>query len=155
MSARTLLFESNRRFWIAMAPTAILGVVLLVLILMTRPAAERASEFTARDNLRSAVRAALDVADREGSLASALPLVLDREPAGGDLLFIDADIASNDPDVVSVVATDGLWTGAARADTGACFWIRVTSAGEEVVGTGTDCSGEAASVARPSAWPSP
>lgn len=155
MSARTFLFASNRGFWIAVVPMALFGAVLLVLILVTRPAAERASEFTARDNLRTAVRAAREVADREGSFAAAVPLALGGEAVAENLLFIDPDLASNDPDVVSVFAMDDLWVGAARADTGACFWIRVTPTGDDVVGTGTECSGEAAAAARPAAWPSP
>ena len=155
MSARTFLFASNRGFWLAMVPTAVLGVLLLVLILASRPAAERASEFTARDNLRTALVAARDVADREGSFADAVPLALGVEAVADDLLFIDPDLASNDPDVVSVFATEGLWAGAARADTGACFWIRVTPSGGEAVGTGSVCSGEAAAAARPGSWPSP
>lgn len=155
MSARTFLFASNRGFWMAMAPTAALGALLLVLILASRPAAERASEFIARDNLRTALRAASEVADREGSFAEAVPLALGSEAVADDLLFIDPDLASNDPDVVSVFATDELWAGAARADTGACFWIRVTQTGAQAVGTGSECSGEAAAVMRPSTWPSP
>ena len=155
MSARTFLFASNRGFWLAMVPTAVLGVLLLVLILASRPAAERASEFTARDNLRTAVRAARDVADREGSFAEAVPFALGSEAVTDDLLFIDPDLASNDPDVVSVFATDEVWAGAARADTGACFWIRVTPTGEEALGTGSRCSGEAAAAAPPATWPSP
>lgn len=155
MSARTFLFASNRGFWLAMVPTAVLGVLLLVLILASRPAAERASEFTARDNLRTAVRAARDVADREGSFADAVPLALGSEAVADDLLFIDPDLASNDPDVVSVFATDEVWAGAARADTGACFWIRVTPTGGEALGMGSRCSGEAAAAAPPASWPSP
>ena len=155
MSARALLFASNRGFWLAVAPTAVLGVILLALILAMRPAAERASEFTARDNLRTAVAAARDVAAREGSFAGAKPLALGDEAAASDLLFIDPDLASNDPDVVSVFATDELWAGAVRAETGKCFWIRVTPGDADAVGTGTDCSGEAAAGARPTVWPSP
>lgn len=155
MSARTFLFSSNRGFWIAVAPIAALGALLLGLILVTRPAAERASEFTARDNLRTAAGAARDVATREGSLAEAVPLELGAEAVAHDLLFIDPDLASNDPDVVSVFATTDLWAGAARADTGACFWIRITRAGDETVGTGTRCSGDAAAAARAGTWPSP
>jgi hypothetical protein len=155
MSDRTAFAPSNRRFWIAMAPTVVLGALLLTLILASRPAAERASEFTARDNLRRAAEAARHVAEREGTFADAIPLVLESEAAADDLLFIDPDLASNDPDVVSVFATEELWAGAARADTGTCYWIRVTPNEEQAVGIGTDCSGEAAATARPDAWPSP
>jgi hypothetical protein len=144
---------SNRGFWIVLTPIAVLGGLLLGLILASRPAAERASEFTARDSLRTAVGSARAIADREGSLAAAAPLALARE--GDDLLFIDPDLASNDPEVVSVFATAEVWAGAARADTGACFWIRTTASGGTVAGSGTDCTGEAAATAAPTPWPSP
>lgn len=144
---------SNRGFWLVAAPTAAVGVLLLALIFANRPAAERASEFMARDNLRTALEAARAVAGREGTLAAATPLVMDKE--ADDLLFIDPDLASNDPDVVSVFASDEVWAGAARADTGACFWIRTAPSGEAVVGIGTDCTGEAAVAGTPAAWPSP
>jgi hypothetical protein len=76
-----------------------------------------------------------------------------------DLLLIDPDQSSTDPEVVSVLATDSAWTGSARAETGECFWIRVAAgAGGSfgtVHGTGTDCSADEASLARPGSWPEP
>ena len=76
-----------------------------------------------------------------------------------DLLLIDPDQSSNDPEVVSVLATRGVWTGSARAETGECFWIRIAAgAGGSfgtVYGIGTDCSADEASAAPPGAWPDP
>jgi hypothetical protein len=72
-----------------------------------------------------------------------------------DLLFIDPDVASNDSEIVSVLATEDAWTGAARADTGECFWVRLEAGGDRVLGTGTDCSAEEASEAPAGEWPVP
>jgi hypothetical protein len=77
------------------------------------------------------------------------------EPDVSRLLFIDPDTSSNDSEIVSVRATESAWTGAARADTGQCFWVRVETTGATLFGTGTDCSALEASEAEPSAWPSP
>src|SRR4029450_7126673 len=72
-----------------------------------------------------------------------------------DLLLIDPDQSTNDPEVVSVLATGSAWTGSARAETGECFWIRVAASGGTVVGTGTNCSADEASEAAPGTWPEP
>jgi hypothetical protein len=152
MSARTVP-ASNRGFWLVMAPIAIVGAALLVLILTNRPAAERASEFTARHNLRISLDAARVIAEREGGLGAAGTVAM-REQAS-DLAFTDPDLASNNPEVISVYATDSLWAAAARAETGACFWIRTDPAGAVDTGRGTDCTGDAASAETPVAWPSP
>ena len=145
---------SNRGFWLVVGLMAAASAVLLVLILLNRPGAERASEFTARDNLRTALAAAETVRDHEGTFAAASALRL--RQAEPDLLFIDPDEASNNAEVISVLATDSMWAAAARAETGACFWLRVRPSRPTVYGRGgTDCSGEAASAAAPAAWPSP
>jgi hypothetical protein len=58
-----------------------------------------------------------------------------------------------------VLATRGVWTGSARAETGECFWIRIAAgAGGSfgtVYGTGSDCSADEASAAPAGAWPDP
>jgi hypothetical protein len=148
-SART----SNKGFWLIVGLMAGASVVLLILILLNRPAAGRASEFTARDNLRTALAAAETVREREGSFDAANALRL--RQAQPDLLFIEPDESSNNAEVISVLAGDTMWAAAARAETGACFWLRVRPGGPVVYGRGTDCSGQAAGVAAPAAWPSP
>ncbi len=145
--------SSNRGFWIVMIPIALLAGALLVLIVLNRPVAERASEFTARHNLRVSLDAAERIRRREGTFAAAGPVAM-RE-AESDLAFIDPDLASNNPEVISVYATDALWAAAARAETGACFWIRADPGGHVEVGRGSDCTGDAASTEAPMAWPSP
>ena len=91
----------------------------------------------------------------DGSLADADRESLAAEGGVDDLLLIDPDQSSNNPEVVSVLATDSAWTGSARAETGECFWIRLASTGGTVYGTGTDCSAEEASAAPPATWPEP
>jgi hypothetical protein len=136
-----------------MAPIAIVGSILLVLIFTNRPVAERASEFTARHNLRVSLEAAREIAEREGTLAAAGTVAM--RDAVSDIAFTDPDLASNNPEVISVHATGSLWAAAARAETGACFWIRTDASGRVDTGRGTDCTGDAASVGTPVAWPSP
>ncbi len=149
VSART----SNRGFWLVVGLMVAASAVLLVLILLNRPAAERASEFTARHNLRTALAAAETVRNQDGTFAAATALRL--RQAEPDLLFIDPDESSNNAEVISVLATDSMWAAAARAETGACFWLRVGPGRTIVYGRGTDCSGQAAGAAAPAAWPSP
>ena len=148
-SART----SNRGFWLVVGLMVAASAVLLVLILLNRPAAERASEFTARHNLRTALAAAETVRNQDGTFAAATALRL--RQAEPDLLFIDPDESSNNAEVISVLATHSMWAAAARAETGACFWLRVGPGRTIVYGRGTDCSGQAAGAAAPAAWPSP
>lgn len=153
MSSAVAVRPSNRGFWLVMGPIAIVSALLLVLIFVNRPVAERASEFTARHNLRTALAAARAIEAREGTFAAAGTISMRR--AASDLAFTDPDLASNNPDVISVFASDGVWAGAARAETGACFWIRTDLSGDVVTGRAADCTGEAASSDAPVAWPSP
>jgi len=146
---------SNRGFWLVVGPLAAASALLVALILLNRPAAERASEFTARDNLRTALDAAEAVRQEEGTFGAATALRL--RGVETDLLFIDPDQASNNSEVISVFASGSVWAAAARAETGACFWVRARPNRPTAYGTGADCSGEAASTGRagPEGWPSP
>jgi hypothetical protein len=153
MSATVAARPSNRGFWLVMGPIAIAGSLLLVLIFANRPVAERASEFTARHDLRIALDAARSIQRREGTLAAADTVAM-RDQAS-DLAFTDPDLASNNPEVISVFASDGVWAAAARAETGACFWIRTDTAGAVATGRGSDCTGDAAATEAPRPWPSP
>jgi hypothetical protein len=150
---------SNRGFWKVVIPLAVAGVVLYVLVIVFRPVARTGAVAYAQANLRKAADAAEAVAAADGSLADATRTRLNEEDSVADLLMIDPDQSSNDPEVVSVLATRGAWTGSVRAETGECFWIRLRAGSGSgfatVFGTGTDCSADAASAARPSAWPQP
>jgi hypothetical protein len=153
VAAASAAVPSNRGFWLVVGPIVLVGAGLLALILTSRPSAERASEFTARHNLRISLDAARVIADREGTFAAAGTVAM--RAAASDLAFTDPDLASNNPEVVSVYASDALWAAAARAETGACFWIRTDPVGHVETGRGPDCTGDAASTGRPAVWPSP
>jgi hypothetical protein len=151
--------SSNRGFWKVMIPLVVAGVVLFVLVIVFRPVARTGAVAYAQANLRRAAEAAETVAAADGSLADATRQRLSDEGSIDDLLLIDPDQSSNDPEVVSVFATETAWTGSVRAETGECFWIRLRAGSGSgfgtVFGTGSDCSAGAASGAEPSAWPEP
>jgi len=147
--------RSNAGFWKVLAGLALGGIVLLALIVIFRPVARTGAVAFTQSNLRTVAEAAERLAGKEGSLAAASRPFLELDPALSDLLLIDPDQASNDPEIVSVSAAGGSWTGSARADTGECFWIRILDSGETVFGTGTDCSGDGAALAEPNGWPEP
>lgn len=138
-----------------MVPMAAGGVLLIALVFAFRPLARSGAVAYAQSNLRAAAAAAARVAETDGTFETATALRLRDEEGLDDLLLIDPDTSSNDSEIVSVYATEDGWTGAARADTGTCFWIRLEPSGGRVLGTGTDCSAEAASEAVPGAWPEP
>jgi hypothetical protein len=146
---------SNRGFWKVLFGLGAGGIALVVLVIAFRPVARSGAVAYAQANLRAAADAAARVGRDEGSLAAATRLRLLDEPDLDDLLFIDADQSSNDSEIVSVGASATSWTGAARADTGACFWVRVEASGATVFGTGTDCSAEEAGRAPAGGWPEP
>lgn len=146
---------SNRGFWKVVLSLAAGGLALVVLVIAFRPVARSGAVAFAQRNLRTAASAAERVAGLEGSLAVPSASRLRTEPDLADLLLIDPDTSSNDPEIVSVLATEEAWTGAARAETGECFWVRVEASGETIEGTGTDCSAEEASEAGPGSWPEP
>lgn len=145
---------SNRGFWKVIVAMGAGSIALVVLVIAFRPVARTGAVAFAQANLRTAASVAERIADREGSLQAATASRMRSEPEAADLLFIDPDTGSNDSEIVSVYATRESWTGAARADTGECFWVRLETGGR-VVGTGTDCSGEEASEAAAGAWLEP
>lgn len=149
---------SNRGFWKVFVSLAVGGVALVAMVIAFRPVARTGAVAYAQSNLRLVAETAERVGADVGSLAVATRERLASEPTMEDLLLIDPDQSSNDPEIVSVLATPTAWTGSARAETGECFWVRVevadggTSLGQ-VYGTGTDCSAEEASAASPGSWP--
>ena len=141
----------NRVFWVFVGMLAAGGVVLTALIVWNRPMLREGAAAVAEGSLRRAADAARRVQTEQGSFAAADARRLRLEEP--DLLFIDPDQASNDPEIVSVGATPSLWSAGARADTGGCYWIRLRATGEEERGTGTDCSAEQIAVAVATGWP--
>lgn len=147
--------RSNRGFWKVLFALGAGGIGLVVLVVAFRPVARTGAVAFAQSNLRAAAATAERVIATEGSPAAATAQRMRLERSVDRLLFIDPDQSSNDPEIVSVLATDEAWTGAARADTGECFWVRVQASGQTVFGTGTDCSADEASLAEQGAWPEP
>jgi hypothetical protein len=147
--------SSNRGFWIVFLALGAAGIALVLLVIAFRPVARTGAVAFAQQNLRTAGDVAQRVADAEGSLETVTALRMRAEPEVSDLLFIDPDTSSNEAEIVSVRATAAAWTGAVRADTGECFWMRVEATGDLVFGVGTDCSAEEASEADPTSWPDP
>jgi hypothetical protein len=149
---------SNRGFWKVVLPLVVGGILLVVLVVVFRPVARTGAVAYAQANLRRAAEAAEDLAT-EGSVADADRETLAADGAVDDLLLIDPDQSSNDPEVVSVLASQVAWTGSVRAETGECFWIRIAAGAGgtfgTVYGTGTDCSADEASEAEPGAWREP
>ncbi len=147
--------RSNRGFWWFVGVTAVAGMVLVALIVASRPQARRGAVSYAQTNVRRVVEE-VQAIRRQDALAAATKARL--QSVLTDLLFIDPDQASNDPEVVSVYSTGRVWAGAVRAETGSCFWTRIdvsAAADGPVYGTSTDCSGNHASTAKPNGWPTP
>jgi hypothetical protein len=147
--------HGNAGFWKFFVATAAGGVLLVVLVIAFRPVARSGAVAFAQSNLRAAADAAERIAEDDGSLVAPTALRMRTDAGLDDLLFIDPDVASNDSEIVSVWATDEAWTGAARADTGDCFWVRIEVSGDRSFGTGTDCSAEEAADAPAGGWPDP
>jgi hypothetical protein len=143
--------RSNRVFWGFVGALAIGGAVLTLLVFVNRPILKVGAARVVEEGLVDAAAAARSVADEAGSLAVADRYRLNE--LGSDVLFIDPDQASNDPDIVSVYAMEDRWVGSARAETGGCYWIRLLADGTEERGTGTDCSAEEAATAVADGWP--
>ena len=148
----------NRGFWKVFVGLAVGGILLVALVISFRPVARTGAVAYAQSNLRKVAAAAERVRAEEGTLGDATRERLTLDGELEDLLLIDPDQSSNDSEVVSVLAEAGSWTGSARADTGECFWIRLEGAGGSsatILGTGTDCSAEEASLADAGNWPQP
>jgi hypothetical protein len=148
----------NRGFWKVFAGLAVGGILLVTLVIAFRPVARTGAVAYAQSNLRKVAAAAERVQAQEGTFGDATRQRLALDDDLEDLLLIDPDQSSNDSEVVSVLAADGSWTGSARADTGECFWIRLEGGGGSsatILGTGSDCSAEEASLAEARGWPEP
>jgi len=149
---------SNRRFWLVAGPMFGVGVAVVIAIVLLRPSVRRNAAFLVERNLRTVAAAVQDVRHAEGSLAAATPERLTEEGLPG-FEFNDAEEASDEPGVISVAISGETWTGAARADSGACYWIRLGTTAdvpvEPATGTipGNDCTGATASRAQPTGWP--
>lgn len=144
----------NRRFFLVAVPIFVVAIGLVVAYLVLRPTIRRNAAILIESKLEVAVGVVEEVRAVHGDLGAATAERMD-EAAPEDMGFQAADNPSDEPLVVSVLATDHVWTGAARADSGACYFVRVLDSGAVERGTipGNDCTATAASTASAPGWP--
>src|SRR5437867_4224444 len=139
---------SNRGFWLVAGALGIACVFLLVEILANRPIGDSIAH--AESTLRDARTAAGTVHDRSGTYADAGAAALAAiDPTN---TYRAGDAASSGLDEVSVATASGEWAAAVQARPGACFYLRLTDAGETFYGVGTDCTGRTALDASDPRW---
>jgi len=148
------VLRGNRRFLLVVIPIFVVAIALVVTYLALRPSIRRNAAILVETKLRVVAAVVEEVRDAEGGLDAATPERLN-EVAPEDMEFQGPDEASDEPLVVSVGLSAGVWNGAARADSGACYFVRLTAEGQTLRGTipGSDCTGRAASVAEANGWP--
>ncbi len=151
---RVSVLAENRRFFLVAVPIFVVAIGLVVAYLVMRPTIRRNAADLVESKLEIVVGIVDEVRAADGGLGAATAERLD-QAAPEDLGFQGPDNPSDEPLVVSVLATDEAWTGAARADSGACYFVRVLASGEIERGTipGNDCSASTASTADAPGWP--
>ena len=148
------VLSGNRRFLLVVVPMFAVGIGLVVAYLALRPSIRHNAAILVESKLRVVAGVVEEVRNVEGELAAATPERLN-EVGPEDMEFQGPDEASDEPLVISVALTDEAWNGAARADSGACYFVRLTEDGQTLRGTipGNDCTGAAAALAEPTGWP--
>jgi hypothetical protein len=140
--------RSNRGFWVVAGAMLVGGLFLIVEIFANRPLANSIGH--AQDTLRRAQAAAQVVYGRTGSFEEANAIALEEDVTG--LSFRPVDQASVGLNDVSVAASETVWAAAVQARPGACFYIRLEVGTDPRYGAGTECTGEAASLAADPRW---
>lgn len=148
------VLAGNRRFFLVAVPIFAVAIGLVVAYLVLRPTIRKNAAILIESKLDVVVGVVEEVRAIHGSLGAVTAERMD-EAAPQDMGFQAADHASDEPLVVSMLATDEVWTGAARADSGACYFVRVLTSGEIQRGTipGEDCTATTASAAPAPGWP--
>ena len=139
---------SNRGFWLVAGTIAVAGVFLVVEIFANRPLKDTIGH--AQRSLRTAQAAAEAIQARTGAFTEADPEGLAEEDAS--LRYLEAEAPSVGLDDVSVANSATGWAAAVQARRGACFYLRLTSGGDEFYGVGTVCTGLAALNASEPRW---
>jgi hypothetical protein len=140
--------RTNRGFWLVAGAILAISSLLAVAILANRGLKDAVAH--AQHSLRTAEAAAGRIRAETGSIGSADAAALeDRERS---VTFLEGDVVSGDPDEVSVLANDRGWSAAVAARPEACFYLRVSPAGDVTYGSGTVCTGAAAAGAADSRW---
>jgi len=140
--------RSNRGFWLVTGALLIACVVVFVAILANRPLGDSIAH--AESTLRDAQAAATTLHDRNGSFADAGVAAI--AAADTTNTYLPGDVASTGLDEVSVATGSGEWAATVQARPGACFYLRLTDAGETFYGVGTDCTGRTALAASDPRW---
>ena len=139
---------SNRGFWLVAGVLGIACVLLVVAILANEPLKDSIAH--AESTLRDAEAAAGRIHDDAGSYAAADPAAMAASDATNT--YRAGDAASIGLDDVSVATRHGEWAAAVQARPGACFYLRLTDAGEVFYGVGTVCTGGTALAASDPRW---
>ena len=140
--------RSNRGFWLVAGSFALTGVILVGEILAHRPISATIGH--AQYSLRTAEAAARQIRATDGSYAAADPVAM--SSAAPALTYRAADDPSTGLDDVSLASGGDQWAAAVQVRPGACFYLRITEAGDTYYGAGTDCTARAALQADRSAW---
>lgn len=148
------VLTGNRRFLLVAVPIFVVAIGLVVAYLAMRPTIRKNAAILVESKLEVVVGVVEEVRRVDGGLAAATPERMD-EAAPEDMAFQAADNPSDEPLVVSVLPSEEVWTGAARADSGACYFVRVLASGAVERGTipGNDCTADTASTADAPGWP--
>ncbi|HEU4354930.1 MAG TPA: hypothetical protein VFT27_05015 [Actinomycetota bacterium] len=148
------VLAGNRRFLLVAVPIFVVAIGLVVAYLLLRPTIRRNAATLVESKLEVVVGVVEEVRAVHGSLGAATAERMDAA-APEEMGFQSADHPSDEPLVVSMLATDEVWTGAARADSGACYFVRVLTTGEIERGTipGEACTATTASAAPAPGWP--
>jgi hypothetical protein len=118
--------RSNRGFWMVAGTLIVGSTVLLSEIFLNRPIANDIAR--SQHDLQIALDRAEAILSNTGSLQSADADGIAR--GGEELMFVAADVGSTGPGVISVFASSELWAATVRAETGTCFSIKRSTAGE-------------------------
>jgi hypothetical protein len=138
----------NRGFWLVAGTLGIACVFLVVAIVANEPLKDSIAH--AQSTLRDAQAAAGRTYDDAGSYAAADDAAMAASDATNT--YRAGDSPSTGLDDVSVATRDGQWAAAVQARPGACFYLRLTDAGEVFYGAGTVCTGETAMAASDPRW---
>jgi hypothetical protein len=140
--------RSNRGFWLVTGAIVVTCAFLLVEIFVNGPIKDTIAH--AEATLRDAQAAAARVHDESGSYANAdAGAMAAADPAHA---YRAADAPSTGLDAVSVATSPGEWAAAVEARPEACFYLRITDAGQIFYGVGTVCTGEIALTASDPRW---
>lgn len=140
--------RSNRGFWLVLGTILLACVVLVVEIFANKPIKDSIAH--AEASLRTAQSAAEEIHAATGSFNGADAAGMTQEAPS--LTYLGPDESSQGLDEVSVVAAPTGWAAAVQARPDACFYLRLTDAGEVFYGVGTTCTGAQATYAADPRW---